>query len=136
MSYSVDIADLVAKQLMRFVTLNRHQLAGQAANLGFWLDEVQHALAVIGGYGVRFTRMYAAQEQYVNVHGTTEFDLDADWNTERRASPPRRLPGQELEKARRNLIKAALNFLERCRSEGFLSADRFSAAIKSLEEHA
>jgi hypothetical protein len=32
MSFSTDIAALVANQLSRFVTLNRHQLAGQAAN--------------------------------------------------------------------------------------------------------
>jgi len=110
-TFPTDIADLVAKQLSRFVTLNRHQLAGQATNLDFWLGEVQHALAVIDGYGVRFTRMHAAQEQHVSAHGTTEFDLDADWETVRRASPPRRVPGHELEKARRNLTQAASRFL-------------------------
>jgi hypothetical protein len=132
MSFSTDIADLVAKQLSRLTTLNRHQLAGQVSNLDFWLGEVQHALSIIDGYEVRFTRMHAAQEQHINAHGTTEFDLDADWDTERRASPPRRVPGHELEKARRNLIQAASRFLERCRSEGFLSEDQFSAATESL----
>ena len=47
MSYSTDIAELVAKQISRLTTLNRHQLVGQVANLDFWLGEVQHALAVI-----------------------------------------------------------------------------------------
>jgi hypothetical protein len=130
---------LVANQLSRLITVNRHQLAGQVANIDFWLGEVQHALAVIDGYGVRFTRMHAAQEQHVTEHGTTEFDLDADWDTKRRASPPRRVPGQELEKARRNLIQAASRFLERCRRDGLLSDDQLSAAIESLDvrrEHA
>jgi len=132
MSFSTDIADLVAMQLSRLTTLNRHQLAGQVANLDFWLGEVQHALAVIDGYGVRFTQMHAAQEQYVNSHGTTEFDLDYDWDTKRRASPPRRVSGHELAKARRNLTQAASRFLERCRSEGLLSEDQFSSAMESL----
>src|SRR3954451_13431515 len=123
MSFSTDVADVVAKQLSRLTTLNRHQLAGQVANLDFWLGEVRHALAVIDGYGVRFTRMHAAQEQHVTVHGTTEFDLDADWDTNRRATSPRRVPGQELEKARRNLNQAASRFLERCHNEGLLSDD-------------
>src|SRR5436305_4974977 len=101
MSFSTDIADLVAKQLSRLTTLNRHQLAGQVANLDFWLAQVQHALAVLDGYGVRFVRMHAAQEQYVAVHGTMEFGLNADLTTERRASPPRRVPDRELQKARR-----------------------------------
>jgi hypothetical protein len=89
-------------------------------------------LTVIDGYGVRFTRMHAGQEQHVSAHGTTEFDLDADWDTERRASPPRRVPGHELEKARRILTQAASRFLERCRSEGFLSEDQLSAAMEGL----
>jgi hypothetical protein len=131
-SFSTDIADLVAKQLSRFVTFNRHQLAGQVANLDFWLGEVQHALAVIDGYGVRFTRMYAAQEQHVSTHGTTEFNLDASWETKHQASSPHRLPAHELEKSRRNLTQAASKLLERCRSEGFLLKDQFSAAMASL----
>jgi hypothetical protein len=138
-SFSTNIANLVANQLSRLTTLNRHQLAGQVANLDFWLGEIQHAFAVIDGYGVRFTRMHAAQEQHVTAHGTTEFDLDADWDTERRASPPRRVPGQELEKARHSLIQAASRFLERCHRDGFLSNDRLSAAVESLDvrrEHA
>ncbi len=57
MSFSTDLAELVTRQLSRLVTLNQHQLAGQVANLGFWLAQVQHALAVIDGYGVRFLRM-------------------------------------------------------------------------------
>ena len=54
MSYSSQIADLLAAQLTKFVTLNRHQLAGQASNLDFWLLEVRHCLAVIDGYRERF----------------------------------------------------------------------------------
>ena len=65
MSFSTDMAKLVADQLSRFVTLRPHQLAGQAANLDFWLAQVRHALSVIDGYGVRFIRLHAAQEQHV-----------------------------------------------------------------------
>jgi hypothetical protein len=101
MSFSTDMAALVANQLARFVTLNRHQLAGQAANLDFWLAQVRHALAVIDGYGVRFVRMYGAQEQYVAAHGTTELIPGGDCPIERKASPPRRIPDRELRKAER-----------------------------------
>ena len=38
MSFSTDVAKLVADQLSRFVTLNPHPLAGQVANLDFRLD--------------------------------------------------------------------------------------------------
>ena len=36
MAYMNDISRILADQLAKFATLNRHQLAGQAANLDFW----------------------------------------------------------------------------------------------------
>jgi hypothetical protein len=132
MAFSSDIAKLVADQLSRFVTLNRHQLAGQVANLDFWLAQARHALAVIDGYGVRFVRMHDAQEQYVVAHGTTEFAPGVDYPTERKASPPHRIPDRELQKARRALTEAASRFLSRCRKEEFISEARLLAAYASL----
>jgi hypothetical protein len=126
------MADLVARQLSRFVTLNRHQLAGQVANLEFWLSQVHHALAAIDGYGVRFVRMEAAQEQYVATHGTKEFTPNADYYVEHKASPPHRIPEREMQKTRRTLIDATSRFLERCRKEGFISAAQFSEARRSF----
>jgi hypothetical protein len=132
MSFSTEVAGHVSAQLSRFVTLNRHQLAGQVANLDFWLGQVRHALGVIDGYGVRFIRMHAAQEQYVAAHGTTEFAPDADFPTERKASPPRRVPDRELQKARRELIEAASRFLERCKREGMISEAQVSEVFEGL----
>jgi hypothetical protein len=51
---------LVTAQLAKFATLNRHQLAGQVANLDFWLAEARHWLDVIDGYRPRFERLKAA----------------------------------------------------------------------------
>jgi hypothetical protein len=124
------MAELVAGQLSRFVTLNRHQLAGQVANLDFWLAQVRHAITGIDGYGSRFIRMHAAQEQYVNSHRTKEFSLGADYPTERRASPPRRIADRELQKARRALVEAASRFLERCWRDGLISEALYSEACR------
>src|SRR5947209_2785245 len=114
------MAELVANQLSRFVTLNRHQLAGQVANLDFWLAQVRHALAGIDGYGVRFVRMQDAQKHYVASHGAPEFvhpgAEDNIWP--RRPPPPRRVPDRALRQARRTLVEVAGRFLERCRAEG------------------
>jgi hypothetical protein len=132
MSFSTDLAGLVTDQLSRFVTLNRHQLAGQVANLDFWLAQVHQALAALDGYGVRFVRMEAAQERYVAAHGTTESIQNTDGWIERKPSPPRRIPDRELRKARRALTDTAFRFLERCRNEGLLSEADFSEASKNL----
>lgn len=133
MSFSTDMAGLVANQLSRFVTLNRHQLAGQVANLDFWLAQVRHTLSVIDNYGVRFIQMHAAQEQYTAIHGTTEFALGSDcFPTQRKASPPRRVPDRELQKARRALIEAVTRLLERCRRDDLISEEQLTSAFESL----
>lgn len=132
MSFSTDLAKLVADQLSRFVTLNRHQLAGQAGNLDFWLAQVRHALAVIDGYGTRYDRLRAGQDQYVAAHGTVEFDLGTEFPGEQKASPPRRTPRHEIEKARRELTAAAERFLDRCRREGLVSESAWSTARRDL----
>jgi hypothetical protein len=131
-SFSTDLAELVAGQLSRFITLNRHQLAGQVANFDFWLEQVRHALAAIDGYGVRFIRMQGAQELYVTAHNTTEFVLDVDQYTERPASPPHRVPDRDLQKARRALIATATQFLERCQRDELISESQLTKALESL----
>ena len=135
MSFSTAMAKLVADQLSRFVTLNRHQLAGQVANLEFWLAQVRHALAVIDGYGARFVRMHGAQEQYVAQHGTTEFVVGAeDYTPQTRPTPPRRVPDRELRQARRALVEAARRFLERCQAEGLVADTVVATALAECAE--
>jgi hypothetical protein len=133
-SFSTDIAGLVADQLSRFVTLNRHQLVGQVANFDFWLAQVRHALMAIDGYGVRFIQMHAAQEQYVAQHGTTEFVLGAeDYTPQTRPSHPRRVSDRELQKTRRALVEATTRFLARCRKDGLISKSQLSEANRILD---
>jgi len=132
MSFTTDMAGLVADQLARFVTLSPHQLAGQVANLDFWLDQVRHALGGIDGYGVRYTRMDGAQEQYVAAHGTTKSEMGPAGVTERKPPTPRRIPDRELQKARRALVEAVSRFLERCRREDLISESQWSEACKGL----
>jgi hypothetical protein len=133
-SFSTDMAKLVADQLSRFVTLNPHQLAGQVENLDFWLAEVRHALAVIDGYGVRFVRLHAAQERYVAVHKITASVVDPAGVTERPPPSVRRISDGELRQARRALVEATSRFLERCRAVGLVADSVVSEALAELAE--
>jgi hypothetical protein len=130
-SFSTDMAKLVTDQLTRFVTLNRHQLAGQVANLDFWLGEVRHCLEVIDGYNKRFERLRTAQIRYVEVHQTTEWPL-GDTEFPEKASPPGRIPDAELREARRALREAAYRFLVRCFNEGFIDEPALRRDCDSL----
>jgi hypothetical protein len=131
-SFSTDMAKLVADQLSRFVTLRSHQLAGQAANLDFWIAQVRHALGVIDGYGVRFVRMEGGQQQYVAAHDTKLSEVGPAGVEERRPHPPRRIPDRELRKERRVLVEAATRFLERCRADGLVANSIVSAALAEI----
>jgi hypothetical protein len=128
MAYSSDIAKILADQLTRFATLNRHQLAGHVANLDFWTAEVRHCLDVIDGYGKRFEQLKAAQARYVTEHGTVEFLLRDPRHTQQAAAPPKRVPHSELEGARRGLCDAAYHFLVRCFHQGFIE----EAALRQM----
>src|SRR5262245_61846258 len=75
MSFSTDIAKLISNQLTRLVTFNRHQLAGQVANLDFWIAEIGHGFEVIDGYGRRFQNLKSAQARHAAEHQTREFAL-------------------------------------------------------------
>src|SRR5438046_30269 len=91
MSFSENLTKVVTDQVARFVTLNRHQLAGHVANLEFWLDQVRHALAVIDGYQERFRQLKAGQAEYVAQHQTT-VSLPLDPDIKGPPDPPRRVP--------------------------------------------
>jgi hypothetical protein len=128
------MARLVTDQLSRFVTLRPYQLAGQAANLDFWLAQVRHALEVIDGYGVRFVRMEGGQQQYAAAHDTKLSEVGPAGVEERTPPPPRRIPDRELRQARRALVEAATRFLERCRAEGLVADSVVSAALAEIAE--
>jgi hypothetical protein len=122
-----DISESLAKQFMKCVTLHRHQLAGQAANLDFWSDEVQHCLDVIDGYKTRFTRMRDAQMKHAAEHQTSEYNLDPDDPCcfPGKVVPPRRIDYRELEAAKQSLCDATRRFLVRCREESLIDETTF-----------
>ena len=132
MSFSENMAKVVADQLARFVTLNRHQLAGQVANLDFWVDQARHALEVIDGYGSRFRRLKAAQDEYVAEHNTLAF-FPSDPDIKGAPDPPRRVPHATLHDARRSVTEATYRFLVRCYNDGLILEPRLREICSSLD---
>jgi hypothetical protein len=133
MAYSNDISKTLTDQITKFVTLNRHQLAGHVANLDFWVAEVRHCLDVIDGYDRRFEKMKTAQTKHISRHETVEFSLDDPCCIQRPVSPPRRVSGADLGEARLNLCDATYRFLVRCFNEGLIHEDVFRRACGSLD---
>jgi hypothetical protein len=131
MSFSENLARLVADQLARFVTLNRHQLAGHVGNLDFWIAQARHALGVIDGYQERFRRLKAGQAEYVARHQTTVF-LPVDPDIKGPPDPPRRVPDASLRDARRSVVDATYGFLVRLYNDGLIPQSQVRSLCDSL----
>ena len=131
MSYSENLAKVVANQVARFVTLNRHQLAGHVANLEFWVGQVRHALAVIDGYQERFRRLKGGQAVYVAKHQTTvSSPLDPEINGP--PELPHRIPDAGLRDARRALVDSTYAFLLRLCNDGLIPESQFRSECGNL----
>jgi hypothetical protein len=131
MSFSENMAKVVADQLTRFVTLNRHQLAGHVANLNFWLAQARHALEVIDGYQERFRRLKAGQAEYVAKHQVT-VSSPIDPDIKGPPYPPSRVPDATLRDARRSVVDATYGFLVRLHNYGLIPESQLRSACSSL----
>lgn len=121
MAYIIGQANAVAVSLERFTTAHAYQVAGQFANLEFWLAETIHALDVLEGYADRFERLSAAQLDWIDAHsvvvgsfcpackGQCEFEPEL-----RRPRAPTLIPSSARNEAIRRLRDAAYFFLLRC----------------------
>ncbi len=109
MSYSEVLAQVVAGQLARFVTLNRYQLAGHVANLNFWAAEARHTLDVLDGYQERFRRLKTGLAEHVATHNTVTF-LPFDPDISGPPAPLRGVPDRDLREARRQVVDATYGF--------------------------
>ncbi len=137
MAYSIDRAVLLADQLERLAHSNVHQLAGQAANLDFWLDEAVHSLRVIEDYPQRFRRLRDSQVAWVEAHGTkvSGYCSICAGGCElgpRTPEPPSRIPSEQMDEARSRVQRSAYRLLLRCYRAGLLDEAIVRAACDRI----
>jgi hypothetical protein len=137
MAYSIERAGLIAAQLEKFAHAQVHQIAGQLANLDFWLDEAAAALRVLDDYQARFRALRDAQVAWVKRHGTMVSDYcpHCDGGCEfgpRPPDPPRRIPSEDLDGARLQVRRAAYRLLLRYHRVRLLTEAEVQAACDRL----
>lgn len=108
----------MATQIEKIASYNTHQLAGQFANLDFWLAEATHAIRILDGYPNRFKQLREAQIRWVDAHDTLVSDYCPHCGAAcefgpQRPTPPHRIPSNELDTARRALRDAVYHLLLR-----------------------
>jgi hypothetical protein len=116
-SYSTDRADLLTSALGRMASLHAHQLAGQAANIDFWVQEASGALQALDEYPERFRRLHEAQVTWVEVNQTRIIHCPicrapCEFGAAK-PSKPRRVPSKAIENSRGKLRKEMRHFLLR-----------------------
>jgi hypothetical protein len=136
--YTVEKATLLAEQLRRFTTGYGHHLAGQFANIEFWIAEVESALKALDEYGQRFTRMRDAQREWVEGHGTVvnaycEFCHGKCEFSDGVPTPPVRTADEPLKEARRALSDAGYELLLRCYRQQLLAKEELEALCLRID---
>ncbi|HET9279481.1 MAG TPA: hypothetical protein VFN95_14900, partial [Flavitalea sp.] len=111
MIYTIEKANLISEQLRRFTNGYAHHVAGQFANIDFWLHEVQESIKTVDEYNKRFNNIRDGQKKWVESHGTIVYDYcphcggKCELNDGNRKPPlPERVSSNELLATRKELV--------------------------------
>lgn len=137
MIYTIEKANRISEQLRRFTSGYAHHVAGQFANVDFWLDEVRSAQKTIDQYNVRFHNIRDAQKNWIAAHGTVVYDYCPMCGGKCELSdgsppPPKRTASSELDETRRQLVDSAYYFLTRCYRMELLNKEELEQKCASI----
>lgn len=131
MIYTEHRANLIAEQLRKFSDSYDYMLAGQFANIDFWMGEVIDALKIIDEHKYRFEQMYEAQKSWIEEHQTRVPNYcpycggpcELDDQHDKIPELPRNRYKSEKKKSRKELVNSAYKFLIRCYKIGLLDME-------------
>ena len=131
MIYTVERANLISKQLRKFTDSYAFMVAGQFANVDFWINEVVSAKAAIDGHKVRFNKMYDAQKDWIEEKKISVPDYCyicngiCELSHERYIMPklPKNKVNVEKKESRKELIDSTYYFLIRCYKIGLINEE-------------
>ncbi len=140
MIYTIEKAILVTKQLQKFTDSNDYMVAGQFANIDFWISEVVSAIKTFDEHNMRFHKMYEAQKNWIKENNTTVPDYChicngiCELSIEHYIKPelPKRRFKNEKKEARKELVDASYYFLIRCFKTGLLNKEEIDCLCDKI----
>ena len=114
MSYVDEVCYALVRVLDHAAVHKDVRLAGYAANLDFWVEEIRHCLDCLAGYERRHARLADARTQFAGQH---RIELDPVLTT-------RTTTDDELRKLEARLTSAAQRFLKLCCEHGYVDHKR------------
>jgi hypothetical protein len=131
MPYTTEIAGALASTLRTFLSVNRHQFAGNAANVDFWIGETEHCLAVIDGYRARFEAIKYAQADYIARHDTVTIGHGEEGY--RSIAPVKgNLSDQDRKQARKDVVDLAYGFVIRAFKERHIAESQLREFVARI----
>ncbi|NRB64917.1 MAG: hypothetical protein HRU40_18165 [Saprospiraceae bacterium] len=131
MIYTVERANLISEQLRKFTDSYAHMVAGQFANIDFWIDEVINSVRAIDEHSMRFEKMCEAQIKWIEekevrvpnychiCNGICEL---SEQHYKKPELPKNRSKGEKKE-SRKKLVDSTYYFLIRCFKIGLLNEE-------------
>ena len=137
MIYTIEKANLIAEQLRKFTSGYTHHVVGHFSNIDFWMKEVKGALDVIDDHKNRFDKIFSAQNEWNEEHGTVVHDYCSVCKGKCEFSDgiprlPKLKCKSEKSEARKTLVDSTYYFLARCYRIGLLSIDEWSEKCESI----
>ncbi len=114
MSYVDDVCYALVRVLDHAVVHKDVRLAGYAANLDFWVEEIRHCLDCLAGYERRHARLVEERREFA---AKRRIELDPVLTT-------RTTTDAELRKLELRLTSAAQRFLKLCCEHGYIDHER------------
>lgn len=113
--YMEELSDALLRVLDHCAQLDRRRLAGYAANIDFWVSEIQHRLRLVEGYADRRRNMLAGTRQAYSEDISRDptdaslttpniVDTSTDWETLER----------DTTELRKKLLASARRFVLKC----------------------
>ncbi|SHG44375.1 hypothetical protein SAMN05421866_0473 [Chryseobacterium oranimense] len=137
MIYTIEKANLISEQLKKFTTGYTHHVVGHYSNIDFWMNEVIEALHTIDNHKKRFDKIYDAQKNWIEEHGTVVHDYCPICNGkcefgDGKPTLPRLKYKTELADTRKDLIDSVYFFLIRCFRIGVLNNNELYERCNSV----
>ena len=140
MIYTVEKARLISEQFRKFTDSYAFMVAGQFANLDFWVEETKSALKAIDEHQLRFDRMYNTQKIWIEEKQVTIPDYcplcdgicELGIQHYKKPELPKRKAKSEKTESRKELVNSAYYFLLRCYKIGLLDQETFNEYCEQI----
>lgn len=140
MIYTIERAKLITDQLRKFADSYAYMVAGQFANIDFWIDETLNSIRAIDQHNVRFEKMCEAQKEWIEEKNVRVPDYCYICNgicelSEQHYKKPelhKQRAKNEKKEARKKLVNSAYYFLVRCFKIGLLNEEELKGYCNQI----